>query len=430
MFRRRFFQLTTLAVIAFTIFGALAQRNMAKKLGNTSESTSSFSSSLEEKAFSMQSKLILSLIELVNSQNSISDVDKQKTKQSLVNSSKAFLEYSDKDKKFLKIKKIIFSRHLGLPIKKLCSNNKHQLTKDICDNKTLEISEEENKRLSWFFKLHQKKKALDKKALNKFGLGFVILILVLSTSFFTFLFYTFYFTFKKPKFEFKQSIINSDYCLEIFCLYLLGMNLLPFLLLRIDYDPLKLNVISIFSLTTLVFWPVFFKQKFIDIKNSLGLSLKKLPKDFLIGVFSYLAAIIPLLVVLSLYSVLLAKLGVNVEQGAHPVVPIITQSKDNTIIYLIFVLAVVVAPIVEEVMFRGAFYSWLRDRLNAPLSILISSLVFAAIHPQGAIGIVPLTFIGAVLAILREWRGSITACIFTHACFNAGTLLLVVSAFK
>ena len=58
MFRKRFFQLTTLAIIAFTIFGALAQKKIAKKLSNNAASSSLASVSLEEKAFSMQSKLI------------------------------------------------------------------------------------------------------------------------------------------------------------------------------------------------------------------------------------------------------------------------------------------------------------------------------------------------------------------------------------
>ena len=434
MLRKRFFQLTTIAIIAFTMFVALAQKKVSSKLSKNSNSPS-FTSSLEEKTFSMQSKLILSLIELVNSQDSISKKDKEKTKKTLANSSKAFLEYSDKDKKFLKIKKIIFSKHLELPTQKLCSNNEDQLTKDICENKSLKLSEDENKKLSWFLKLYEKKEALNKKTLNKFGFGFAIIIFVLLASILSFLFYLIYFLFKKPRLNFKQSSINTDYCLEIFCLYLLSMNLLPFLLLKLNgsflnYDPLKLNIIGIFSLTTLIFWPILFKQKFIDIKESLGLSFKKFPKDTLIGMISYIASIVPMLFVLSVYSLILLKLGVNVEQGAHPVVPIITESKDNAIIYTIFILAVIVAPIVEEIMFRGAFYSWLRDRINAPMSILISSFIFAAIHPQGAIGLVPLTFIGAVLAILREWRGSITSCIFAHACFNAGTLLIVVTAFK
>jgi hypothetical protein len=93
-------------------------------------------------------------------------------------------------------------------------------------------------------------------------------------------------------------------------------------------------------------------------------------------------------------------------------------------------MAVVVAPCVEEVMFRGAFYSWLREYCSATFSIITSAVIFAAIHPQGLIGLVPLTFIGVILAIVREWRGTLSAAIATHACFNAGTLIVVLLLFR
>ena len=408
----------------------MAQKKSLRKLKPKSSSTKSMTSGLEEKAFSIQSKLILSLIDLIEAQESISKKDKASTRLTLVNSSKSFLEPIKKDTKYLNIKKIIFSQHLGLPTKELCLKSSEQLTQDICNKKVINFSEEENKKLSWFSKLYEKKEALDKKTLNKFGTGFAVLLFVMLASIFAFLSYLFYFFAKKPTYKFKHSKLDTDYCLEIFCLYLLGMNLMPLILMNIDYNPLKLNIIGISSLTIFALWPLIFRQSLKETASSLGLSFKSFPKDIFIGVFTYLASIIPMLALLSVYSLILLKLGVNAEQGAHPVVPILTQSKDSSIVYIIFILAVVVAPIIEEIMFRGAFYSWLRDRLNAPLSILVSALIFAAIHPQGAIGIVPLGFIGAILAMLREWRGSITACIITHACFNAGTLILVVKAFK
>ena len=126
----------------------------------------------------------------------------------------------------------------------------------------------------------------------------------------------------------------------------------------------------------------------------------------------------------------MTQLGIDSEQGAHPVVPILTETKESSKIIYIFILAVIVAPLVEEVMFRGALYSWLRARLGIAFSIIISSVVFAAIHPQGAIGLVPLSCIGASLALLREWRGNLVAPIIAHACFNMGTLILVLTIFR
>ena len=90
-------------------------------------------------------------------------------------------------------------------------------------------------------------------------------------------------------------------------------------------------------------------------------------------------------------------------------------------------MAVVIAPFVEEIMFRGVLYSWLRSFCSPLVSMLLSAILFAGLHPQGVIGLVPLTAIGFILAFVREWRGSLIACMTTHACFNGVTLLLVVS---
>ena len=81
-------------------------------------------------------------------------------------------------------------------------------------------------------------------------------------------------------------------------------------------------------------------------------------------------------------------------------------------------------------MFRGAFYCWLRARFGVLFSVLLSSFIFASVHPQGAVGVVPLTFIGILLALLREWRGTLVAPMIAHACFNAGTLSLVLFIFR
>ena len=289
------------------------------------------------------------------------------------------------------------------------------------------------------FNKTQMGKIFTKKNIVKFTFGIGLVVLILLGSAGLCLMLALYWIFAKPRPLFRSQGMNADYSLEIFCLYLLSMNLLPFFISKFNVintlkiNGLSLNIIAISCLSLLIIWPLFFAVKIRELRDRLGLnfhSIGRTIKDFIIGVCSYWTAILPLLILLSLYSLVLVRYGVNVEQGAHPIVPIIASSKDSKTIWLIIILAVVVAPIIEEMMFRGAFYSWLRSRFSAATSIVVSAIIFAAIHPQGAIGIVPLGFIGIVLATIREMRGNITACIFTHACFNGGTLLLVLTAFR
>ena len=69
-------------------------------------------------------------------------------------------------------------------------------------------------------------------------------------------------------------------------------------------------------------------------------------------------------------------------------------------------------------MFRGLFYRYLRARLSVVAAALVTGFVFAAVHPQGWTAIPALMAIGAWLAVLREWRGSIIAPMTAHALHN------------
>jgi membrane protease YdiL (CAAX protease family) len=61
------------------------------------------------------------------------------------------------------------------------------------------------------------------------------------------------------------------------------------------------------------------------------------------------------------------------------------------------------------------------------VSAVVSSFVFAAIHPQGWAAIPVLGAIAFVLAGIREWRGSIVGCVVAHALNNGVvTVMLLV----
>jgi membrane protease YdiL (CAAX protease family) len=83
--------------------------------------------------------------------------------------------------------------------------------------------------------------------------------------------------------------------------------------------------------------------------------------------------------------------------------------------------ALLVAPIAEEICFRGLLYPALRHRLGRVVAILLTSVAFALIH-QPPTTWVPIAILGAVLAYLVEGTGSILPAIAAHAVFNAITV--------
>lgn len=80
------------------------------------------------------------------------------------------------------------------------------------------------------------------------------------------------------------------------------------------------------------------------------------------------------------------------------------------------VVVIVVAPIVEELMFRGVGFGLMRP-YGARVAILGTAVAFAAIH--GLFEALPVLFLFAAgLAWLRERTGSVYPCILLHGAFN------------
>lgn len=81
----------------------------------------------------------------------------------------------------------------------------------------------------------------------------------------------------------------------------------------------------------------------------------------------------------------------------------------------------VLAPICEEVFFRGYFFRALRNWHGLWPAALLTGLVFGAVHlgsaPAGYI--VPLMALGVILCLVYQWTGSLYPCIALHVLNNA-----------
>ena len=92
-----------------------------------------------------------------------------------------------------------------------------------------------------------------------------------------------------------------------------------------------------------------------------------------------------------------------------------------------FIIIAVVAPIAEEIIFRGFLYGRLRKQLNLPVSILVVSLLFAVLHGQWNVG-VNVFAVSIVLCSLREITGTIYSGTLVHIIKNAVAFYLLFIA--
>lgn len=89
-------------------------------------------------------------------------------------------------------------------------------------------------------------------------------------------------------------------------------------------------------------------------------------------------------------------------------------------------LAVIVAPVSEEFIFRGLVYQGLRRTHGCAWAVLWSSLFFTAVHPP--LSSVAVCALAAVNAIIMERTGRLWPCILVHAGYNAFVLWLQMGA--
>jgi membrane protease YdiL (CAAX protease family) len=86
--------------------------------------------------------------------------------------------------------------------------------------------------------------------------------------------------------------------------------------------------------------------------------------------------------------------------------------------------SVLVAPISEEILFRGFVFGGLEARYGWKKAAFFSSLIFAGLHFQPT-AFLPLLFIGLLLCLLYYWTDSLWPGVIVHASMN---LLAVLGA--
>ncbi|HMA33088.1 MAG TPA: CPBP family intramembrane glutamic endopeptidase [Chloroflexia bacterium] len=92
--------------------------------------------------------------------------------------------------------------------------------------------------------------------------------------------------------------------------------------------------------------------------------------------------------------------------------------------WLLVPAAMLLAVVLEEVLFRGLLLGGLGALVPAGLLVLVLGLVFGVMHsPQGTLGMILAAIIGMALGILFLWSGSLLAPLVAHYLINILQLL-------
>jgi membrane protease YdiL (CAAX protease family) len=123
------------------------------------------------------------------------------------------------------------------------------------------------------------------------------------------------------------------------------------------------------------------------------------------------------------------ELAFDVLHLAHPEqqsVEVFRQVKRTSQIIDFLIQAVLIAPMIEELFFRGFLLTYLKTYVTTWPAIVISAALFAVAH-QNLDSVLPLWVLGIVLGVAYEHTGSILLPMGIHACFNLTTGLTLLA---
>jgi len=125
--------------------------------------------------------------------------------------------------------------------------------------------------------------------------------------------------------------------------------------------------------------------------------------------------------------------SIILNRSDHPITPLseIVNTSASPVALLGFIaLAILVAPLIEEIIFRGYYFHVLKTIWSERLAIVVISLIFSFLHVGQywgdwiAIGMV--TLLGFCLTYLRAWAGTTMASVIMHYVYNGGVTIIPI----
>jgi uncharacterized protein len=122
-----------------------------------------------------------------------------------------------------------------------------------------------------------------------------------------------------------------------------------------------------------------------------------------------------------LFIVLSVIWGALFNPGKEKILEQLGSNENAALLLLSAALTCVVAPIAEEILFRGFIFTALRSWRGTIPAAAITGLVFGAVHAGSApaLDLVPLAALGFGLCLLYRCSGSLYPCVVAHSLNNS-----------
>ncbi|HEX2972453.1 MAG TPA: type II CAAX endopeptidase family protein [Tepidisphaeraceae bacterium] len=185
-------------------------------------------------------------------------------------------------------------------------------------------------------------------------------------------------------------------------------------------DTVILNAIgSLLALAVLILGNQFYRSQGL---SRLGFSLRRLISAIPKGILG-IVIVLPLLAWVTIFTMLVWRLVNLTHPEKHELLVILDKTHDPRLAILLVITAVIIAPIYEELFFRGHLQTIIRYYVGRPWpAILLTAGAFSIVHPPWTWP--PIFFLALCLGYAYERTNNLWVAIIIHALFNATSVAM------
>ncbi|MGQ3684159.1 MAG: lysostaphin resistance A-like protein [Candidatus Loosdrechtia sp.] len=157
--------------------------------------------------------------------------------------------------------------------------------------------------------------------------------------------------------------------------------------------------------------------------DALGLSLVNAWENIRQGIKAYLITIPFILIAGYLVNLIASYYGAEPE--IQEVVKWVLEEKSPFILISLVFFGIVIAPVIEEVLFRGFLQPALRNTFGSRYAILTTAFLFATVH-MDLFAFLQIFILGILLGYVYEKTQTLIAPIVVHILHNSLTLIFLL----
>jgi len=159
------------------------------------------------------------------------------------------------------------------------------------------------------------------------------------------------------------------------------------------------------------------EKEFLFKKDYFQFNLKPITKGLLDGIRGWIM-IIPIVLLTSL----VMNYFIENQMGSNPLLEIVLNNNNYFAFFILFITTTILAPLFEEIIFRGVLLPILSRDFGRIIGIVLSSFVFALAHLSFS-EFPPLFILGIGLACTRLISGRLISSVVMHSFWNGLTFL-------